>query len=75
MKYIYKGTLNTIEILEKSDKDKNKDKYIAKDVVLVNGKTYELPEKNEKITALVRKGNLIAIENDTKEIQKSKKGA
>lgn len=69
-KYIYKGALTTIELVEKSD---NKD--IVKDVVLLDGKTYELPEKNKKIIALVRKGNLKAVENETKETQKARKGA
>lgn len=69
-KYIYNGALNTIELVEKSD-----NKNIVKDVVLIDGKTYELPEKNEKIIALVRKGNLKAVENETKETQKARKGA
>ncbi len=74
MKYIYHGALNTIELVEKSDNDK--EKPVVKDVVLVDGKTYELPEKNEKISALVRKGSLAAVKNDTKETQKAnKKGA
>ena len=73
MKYIYKGALTTIEIEEKTDK--NKEKNIPKDVVLVDGNLYEFPENNGKITALVRKGNLVAVKNGTKESQKTRKGA